>query len=211
LLIFILLLLKTVSIMNLMKKLGVKSFTGMRPVKDENPSIQTTPTPGTIRLNQGAAEILGVNYREVLDSKGRDAVGVRIEVGGFEDKILVNLVPEDEDSKTGAKLASPGDSLGGSLQCNSKNTWLELGGDEGHSVVYEINPDNNIAAADEDGNALSLQGAIEAGLVEEGADVTVYYILEKVDTIEKVERKKSSDNDAEDADVDADVEDDEEF
>lgn len=181
-----------------------KSLTGIRAPKTTEAQVLTTPTPGTIRVNANAAEIMGIDYSAVNAAAKEDA-GVRMDVVQVGENTFAVVICGAED---GSKLSSPSSKNGGNLQFSSLPAWQNLGGDSEHRAVYTIDADKNIASEDEDGNTYTLAEAVEAGHIVdgvytaeagdgsfEGAPAMVHYILEFKENEAKPERNTGSDDD----------------
>ena len=161
-----------------------KKFSGVRKSKSNSPEVVTTPTEGTTRLNEHAANILGINYNQVLSKAGSriEIATLTAEGGNGEDNKAIALLPEG--SKEGNKLASPNKKTSGTLQFNGAASWSVLGGNEETNTTYSLDAENNVVDMDEDGNYVSLQDATEQGLIADGA---------WVDTASYVENEGSDD------------------
>jgi len=160
-------------------------------VKEEKaPYINTTSTPGNMKLNVKACNVLQVPYGAVNTTDKSDP-GVRIDFRRQKwtgkDAVVVYLHPLG--SKNGSKLASPSALNGGILQCSSANAWNNLEGDTATLKHYEISEDDNavlfrgdqvctLAQAEAGGmikNGLWTQLAEDNGIAKVGTYAYVFY------------------------------------
>ena len=138
-------------------------------VKEEAaPYINTTSTPGNMKLNVKACKVLQVPYGAV-NTEDKSDPGVRIDFRrqkwAGKDAIAVYLHPKD--SKNGSKLASPSGLNGGILQCSSANAWNNMEGDKQTLKHYEINANDN-ADLFKDDMVCTLAQAIKGGMIKDG-------------------------------------------
>lgn len=150
-------------------KAGIESLT-VQVVQEDAPYVSTTSNPGNIRVNADAAEILGVDYGAV-NTTSKEQPGERMEFGtrlwgadATEKSKLCYLLPAG--TKQGSKLASPSKQNGGVLQCSSANAWNKLDGSEDMLKWYTIDAAHTAIAFADDNSVLTLEAAIEGGLVD---------------------------------------------
>jgi hypothetical protein len=110
----------------------VGQLTNVRSPKSTEPIVETSSTPGTIKLNAPACEVIGVNNKDyVAVVKGKmneDA----------EEAIYIVKGHKTDDGQFGSKLASAGDKAGGSLGFSSENAYKALDGSKDSKKQYTI-------------------------------------------------------------------------
>lgn len=101
-----------------------KQLTNSRPPKATGKTLSTSPTPGTLKLSEAAAEAMEV--------KKGDYVGV---VQGADDIYYLYKGAAGVDGKAndGSKVATANDKVSGTMSFSSANAYQALGGNE-HSV-----------------------------------------------------------------------------
>jgi hypothetical protein len=112
----------------------IGSKTNVRSPKSTVAEVETTPTPGNIKLNSLACSAIGVTLGDYL------AV-VEANDGEANANYLVKGSAGSEDGKTpqiGAKLNSTSGRAGGSLQFSSENAYKELGGNKVTKKSYTL-------------------------------------------------------------------------
>ena len=114
-------------------------LTNQRPPKSEVPELTVTSTHGIIKINAPAASLIGVADGDCLAAVPARVTNAQ---GEQEDGIYVCKGADKTETAAqfGAKLATSGDKLGGSLTMASSNTWGSLKGDAKKRKVYTVSP-----------------------------------------------------------------------
>jgi hypothetical protein len=147
-------------------------------ITESTPLIMATPTNNLVRINQPAAELLGVNFSKVNKPEGQYIAGGVVSLDG-EERLVFACVPKDAGEEV-AKLASPTGKDYGSLQFASGGIHYKLNGDNDHNVVWRF---TDKVDCDEEGNATIL----EDNEVAKGA---VGYLVEFLETRDAMKGKQ---------------------
>jgi len=150
-----------------------KQLTNMREPKSINPELVTSPTEGTIKLTEPAADLLGLTNGDYL--------GVVVgEVDATEEFFVYKGSGGIEgEPNNGMKMSSQTNKVGGTLIGSSVNTWKKLGG---NSDIL-----NHFSVLGEDSSQ-----------EHEGI---IYFQLEHVNATPKLQRSSSTSKDEVSADV----------
>lgn len=110
----------------------VSQLTNVRSPKSSEPIVETSSTPGTIKLSSPACEKIGVTNKDyVAVVKGKISAD-------SEEQIFLVKGSKTEEKQFGSKLASSGDKSGGSLGFSSENAYKALEGNENSKKQYVV-------------------------------------------------------------------------
>lgn len=106
-----------------------KTLSNTRPPKSTEKLLTTSPTPGTLKLSEEGAVMLGV--------KRGDYVGC---VQGSDDKFYLYKGSEGTDgaSNDGSKVATANERDSGTMNFSSANVYNSLGGNKQSTNIYTI-------------------------------------------------------------------------
>lgn len=193
-----------------MKSLFKKQLAGNRKPSTTEAFIRTTPTEGTIHINENAAELMGIDYAAVSSDEG-----LRAEIAPINEEGTLAIVIGGEAK---CKLAQPSSKKSGALTFSSAPIWSAMGGNSDENVYYTVSAEDNLVDIDADGNPVSLQEAKDNGSLDEngcytstdeeegtveGEKALIYYILTFNKREDKPVRNKKSEDDSADDSADA--------
>jgi hypothetical protein len=116
-------------------------LTNVKAPRNDEGTITTTPTDGNMRLSPKAAQVLGLGHGDYINGvqgeneQGEPVMAVHKGIAGDEDRAAV-----------GAKLASPSQKPGSSLNFSSSNFYEKLGGGKGMNRVWKVDAENAVTA-----------------------------------------------------------------
>lgn len=110
----------------------VSQLTNVRSPKSTEALIETSSTPGTIKLTSPACEKIGVTNKDyVAIVKGKISED-------SEEQIFIVKGNKTEDKQFGSKLASAANKAGGSLGFSSENAYKALEGSKDAKKQYIV-------------------------------------------------------------------------
>lgn len=159
---------------------AVQSLTSFRVPANEVPQIEAPSTAGQLRINGLGCITLGIDYNRLTEG------GQFVDVARSGDVTLDGVTYNDTyvifktDGEPGAKLAQPSKAMGGPLIFSNMNVYKNLKGEPGQdeegnirTAIWNFVPTPLVGIA-EDGTAVSLEAAEDAGLVANGVWVRDY-------------------------------------